>query len=93
MQEMGGHDRSSTTCSLPVLARPIMDMDANCWKEYREKVLNTMYLREDGLELGVGLAFNAIDRSYKPEYVQAFASRLTPSVSASYPYVVWTARK
>ena len=56
--------------------KTIMDLDANCWKEYREKVLNTRYLREDGVELGV--AFNAIDRSFKPEIIQAFAESVDP---------------
>jgi len=59
------------------------DLNANCWKEYREKVLNTLYLREDGLELGV--AFNAIDRSYIPEIVQAFAESVDPKCERVIP--------
>lgn len=79
-----GRSRSIEHYVFPAGAgKTIMDMDANCWKEYREKVLNTMYLREDGLELGV--AFNAIDRSFKPEYVQAFAESVDPKCERVIP--------
>jgi phage terminase large subunit GpA-like protein len=61
----------------------VMDLSANCWKEYYEKVLNTVYLREDGLELGV--AFNGIDRSYQPEIVQAFAESVDPKCERVIP--------
>ncbi len=59
------------------------DLSAPCWQEYRDKVLNMRYLREDGVELGV--AFNAIDRSYIPEVVQAFAESVDPKCERVIP--------
>jgi len=51
------------------------DLSANCWHELRE-VIKRKYMREDGLELGIG--FNAIDRAHIPEIVIAFASSIDP---------------
>lgn len=67
----GGVSRSIEHYVFPVESgKTTLDLSANCWQEYKNKVLNLRYLREDGLELGV--AFNGIDRSYNPEAVQAF---------------------
>ena len=52
------------------------DLSSLCWREYRSKVLAHRYIREDGVELGI--AFNAIDRSYIPETVHAFAEQVDP---------------
>lgn len=58
------------------VGKTTMDLSSNCWREYREKILTHRYIREDGVELGVAL--NAIDRSFIPETVQAFAASVDP---------------
>lgn len=79
-----GRSRSIERYVFPAGAgRKTDDINAACWKDYREKVLNTLYLREDGLELGV--AFNAIDRSYNTEIVQAFAESVDPKCERVVP--------
>jgi phage terminase large subunit GpA-like protein len=80
----GGRSRSIEHYVFPCeTGKTTKDLNANCWREYREKVLNTRYLREDGLELGV--AFNGIDRSYIPEVVQAFAESVDPKCERVIP--------
>ncbi len=59
------------------------DLSSRCWREYRSKVLNHRYVREDGVELGVAL--NGIDRSYIPETVHAFAESVDPKCERVIP--------
>lgn len=79
--------------------KTIEDLDSNAWTEYREKVLDYVFIREDGLEMKTTL--NALDRSHVPNTVNAFwemmnTERLVPvrGVDSQETEIeAWTVRK